>query len=48
MNEAAGRNVDVEFDIMLEGKKANVPSPKPHVLAQNMKISICVRKRPIF
>jgi len=47
-NEAAGKNIDVEFDMLLEKYKGQIPPPKPHVSTGSMKISVCVRKRPIF
>ena len=48
MNEAAGRNVDAEFDMMLEKYKLGPKDAYPHIQSSSMKISICVRKRPIF
>lgn len=48
MNEASGRNVDAEFDMMLEKYKLGSKDAQPHNQSSNMKISICVRKRPIF
>ena len=48
INEAQGRNVDAEFDMMLEKFKLGPRDAKPHQLASNLKIAICVRKRPIF
>ena len=48
LNEAAGRNVDAEFDMMLEKFKLGQRDCKPHQNTSNMKISICVRKRTIF
>jgi len=48
MNEAAGRNVDAEFDMMLEKFKLGPKDSLPHLASSNLKISICVRKRPIF
>jgi kinesin family protein 2/24 len=48
MNEQAGRNVDAEFDMMMEKYKLTSKDALPHQSTVNMKISICVRKRPIF
>lgn len=48
MNEAAGRNVDAEFDMMVEKFRFGPKDMHPHMSTNNMKISICVRKRPIF
>jgi kinesin family member 2/24 len=48
MNEAAGRLVDADFDLMLEKYKLTPNDAHPHISTANMKISVCVRKRPIF
>jgi kinesin family member 2/24 len=47
-NEAAGRNIDADFDIMIEKSRLQVSDIRPQMSTSNMKISICVRKRPIF
>lgn len=47
-NEAQGRNVDAEFDMMMEKFRLGPKDATPHMSTVNMKISICVRKRPIF
>lgn len=48
MNEAAGKNVDIDFELLLDQYKAKMPPAKPHLTTANMKISVCVRKRPLF
>jgi kinesin family protein 2/24 len=47
-NEAAGRCVDVEFEAMIAHYRARVTASKPFTPADNLKICVCVRKRPIF
>ncbi len=47
-NEAAGRNIDADFDIMIEKSRLGVGDVRPQMSNANMKISVCVRKRPIF
>lgn len=48
MNEAAGKKVDIDFELLLDQYKAKMPAPKSHLTTANMKISVCVRKRPLF
>ncbi len=48
MNEANGRLIDADFDMMMEKFKLGPRDAQPHQSTQNMKISVCVRKRPIF
>jgi kinesin family member 2/24 len=33
---------------MVEVEKEKVPPPKPHAFADQMKISVCFKKRPVF
>ena len=47
-NKAAGRNVDVDFDLLIQQKRAEVKPALNHVSSQQMKICVCVRKRPLF
>jgi hypothetical protein len=47
-NENEGIRVDVEFDMMMEQAKLNVAPSEPHVPADQLKISVNVKKRPIF
>ena len=47
-NQAEGRSVDVDFDFMVERHRLDPSAMKPHVSAENLKICVCVRKRPIF
>lgn len=48
MNAAAGRNVDIDFDMMIQQERANVNQALNHVSSQKMQICVCVRKRPLF
>lgn len=47
-NDANGRLVDVEFESMILHYREQVALPKPFTPADNLKICVCVRKRPIF
>ena len=47
-NEALGKNVDVEFDMMVERVKPKLKLPLKHLSPYLLKINVCVRKRPIF
>lgn len=49
MNEAQGIKVDADFDLMIQKHRLNPQrDSQPHTSTVNMKISVCVRKRPIF
>lgn len=48
MNEAHGKLVDADFDIMVDKYRLGANDAQPHTSTVNMKISVCVRKRPIF
>ena len=43
-----GRNVDVEFDMLIQQKRATVKPALNHVSSAQMSICVCVRKRPLF
>lgn len=47
-NEMQGIKVDVDFQAMVEQERMKVIQPKPHTLADSMKISVCFKKRPVF
>lgn len=47
-NEAEGRLGDVDFERMIEDEKFKVHKLAEHQSATNMKLCVCVRKRPIF
>ena len=47
-NKACGRNVDVDFDILIGQKRAEVKPALNHVSSSKMNICVCVRKRPLF
>lgn len=40
--------VDVEFQVMVEAERAKAPLSRPHTFADQMKISVGFKKRPIF
>ena len=40
--------VDADFDIMIEKQRLSLKDSQAHSSTVNMKISVCVRKRPIF
>jgi len=46
--ESMGRMGDVDFQVMVQQYKGQIPAFQNHVPAANMKICVCVRKRPIF
>ena len=41
-------NTDVLFENMVEQEKLNLVPPLPHRSTMDVKLSVCVRKRPIF
>ena len=47
-NEAMGRCGDVVFENMINQYRQQVPAQDAHVSSSNLKICVCVRKRPIF
>ena len=47
-NKALGRNVDVDFDLLISQKRAEVRPALNHVSSVQMNICVCVRKRPLF
>ena len=47
-NEAMGKNVDAEFDMLIEQHKNKVGQALNHVSSNQMNICVCVRKRPLF
>jgi len=47
-NELQGIKVDVDFQAMVETEKRKLQGGKQHTLADQMKISVCFKKRPIF
>lgn len=47
-NQAAGKNNDVEYDLLIDQNKALVGAALNHVSATEMDICVCVRKRPLF
>ena len=47
-NEAEGKLGDVEFELMIQKKKYKYHKLADHLESKNMKLCVCVRKRPIF
>lgn len=47
-NKACGRNVDVDYDILIQQKRNEVKPALNHVSSAKMSICVCVRKRPLF
>jgi kinesin family member 2/24 len=47
-NQAEGRLGDVEFDLMIEKFRFKQPLLQPHTPSSQLKLCVCVRKRPIF
>lgn len=47
-NQALGINVDVEFQALVEQSREKVPFMQPHTSADQLKICVCIKKRPIF
>ena len=47
-NELQGIKVDVDFQHMVEAERKKLPLKKNHPFADQMKISVCFKKRPIF
>lgn len=47
-NEALGRLGDVEFDLMIEKNRIKQHMLQQHTAASELKLCVCVRKRPIF
>ncbi len=40
--------MDVDFDLMVDRHRLDPSAMRPHISAENLKICVCVRKRPIF
>jgi kinesin family member 2/24 len=47
-NEALGKNVDADFDLLIDQHKNKVPQALNHVSSSQMNLCVCVRKRPLF
>jgi kinesin family protein 2/24 len=47
-NEAQGKKGDVVFEEMIEKKKYKAHLLGDHITSKQMKLCVCVRKRPIF
>ncbi|CAD8188991.1 unnamed protein product [Paramecium octaurelia] len=47
-NQILGKNVDVEFELMIDKSRLKGGLIQEHQTTQNIKLCVCVRKRPIF
>ena len=47
-NELHGIKVDVDFQAMVEEERKKLKSGKMHAFADQMHISVCFKKRPVF
>ena len=47
-NELNGIKVDVDFQAMVEEERKKLKQGKMHVFADQMHISVCFKKRPVF
>lgn len=47
-NEAMGKNVDSEFDMLIDQHKSKVGQAMNHLSSSQMAICVCVRKRILF
>jgi kinesin family protein 2/24 len=47
-NLASGKNVDIDFELMIEKSKFKEQMISPHQSNGEVKLAINVRKRPIF
>lgn len=48
MNEASGKNVDIDFQLMIEKNKFKEKMLSAHQCNGEAKLAVNVRKRPIF
>ena len=46
--QAQGRNIDVDFELMMNKHRFREGFLQPHVSAAHLKLCVCVRKRPIL
>jgi len=47
-NMAVGKFGDIDYEMLIEKFKQDVTKAKPHTAPDSLKISVCVRKRPLF
>ena len=45
---ASGKNVDIDFELMIGKSKFTQKMISPHQPSIQFKLAVCVRKRPIF
>jgi kinesin family protein 2/24 len=55
INQASGKNVDIDFEIMIDKNRFKDKMLQPHISSTAVKVtllpmqlSVCVRKRPVF
>ena len=48
INQQQGHNVDVDYEMMIEKEKFKEHLLEHHTDSRNLKLSVCVRKRPLF
>ncbi len=47
-NKAQGKNIDIDFELMIDKHRFSENLFKNHTLASNVKLCVCIRKRPVF
>lgn len=47
-NEAMGKVVDPDFDLLIDKHKKKVEPALNHLSSSSMNLCVCVRKRPLF
>lgn len=47
-NLAVGKCVDVDFEMMIDKYRVNAKEMRPHLSPEELKINVCIRKRPLF
>ena len=45
---ASGKNVDIDFELMIQKSKFKEKMLSLHQSTTEVKLAVCVRKRPIF
>lgn len=46
--QALGKNIDVDFELIMNKHRFKENLLQPHVSAAHLKLCICIRKRPVF
>lgn len=47
-NLAVGKCVDVDFEMMIDKYRLGAKQMRPHLSPEDLKINVCIRKRPLF